>query len=154
LLRWLKIFSKETILSKINEVAENRGKKVLATILFGSYVYSPRKAKDIDMIVIVDNLKNINDKITLEVEISRKLRKLFRKNIDIQVFDIESFEENLIVGTFLTGLVLGYKIIHDTIGVEKKIQEFIKEISKEDKYVFIKKRKWNLAAIAKAKSRT
>ena len=154
MLRWLKIFSKETILSKINEVAENRGKKVLATILFGSYVYSPRKAKDIDMIVIVDNLKNINDKITLEVEISRKLRKLFRKNIDIQVFDIESFEENLIVGTFLTGLVLGYKIIHDTIGVEKKIQEFIKEISKEDKYVFIKKRKWNLAAIAKAKSRT
>jgi len=153
LLRWLKIFSKETILSKINEVAENKGKKVLATILFGSYVYSPRKARDIDMIVIVDYLKNINDKVTLEVEISRKLRKLFRKNIDIQVFDIESFEENLIAGTFLTGLVLGYKIIYDTIGVEEKIREFIKEIGKEDKYVFIKKRKWNLAAIAKTKSK-
>ncbi len=75
MLRWLKIFSKETILSKINEVAENKGKKVLATILFGSYVYSPRKARDIDMIVIVDDLKNINDKVTLEVEISRKTKK-------------------------------------------------------------------------------
>jgi len=76
-----------------------------------------------------------------------------RRNIDLHIFDTTSFNENLAVGTFMTGLVLGYKILKDNIGVKKKIPEFIRELSREEKYFYIKKRKWNLAAIAKTKSK-
>ncbi len=76
-----------------------------------------------------------------------------RRNVDLHIFDTTSFNENLTVGTFLTGLVLGYKILKDNIGVKEKIQKFIRELSREEKCFYIKKRKWNLAAIAKTKSK-
>ena len=150
-MRWLRISLEEGILSSISEVTKELGKELLTVILFGSYVYNKQKAKDIDIIVIVDHLKDIHDKVNAEVEITKKLIRLFKRSLDVLVFDLDTFKENLVVGTVLTGLVLGYNVLYDKIGVEKLIHNFIEEISKEDEYVLIKKRKYDFARLAKMK---
>ncbi|MGB9729957.1 MAG: nucleotidyltransferase domain-containing protein [Thermoprotei archaeon] len=136
----------------MKEIVEKLSRKILAIVIFGSYVYNPNKADDIDVIVVINELKDINDKIEMEIEISKRLRKVFIKNVDVHVFDISSFKENLKVGTFLTGFVLGYKVVYDAAGLEEEIRKFIREIGKEEDYVYIKRRRWNLTTIARAKN--
>jgi len=127
------------------------GKEVLGVIIFGSYVYSPLKARDIDLLIIINSIKDINEKIDLEVKTSITLWRTLRKPIDIHVFDLSTFKENLEPGSFLSGLTLGYKIIYDKVGLTKLIEELIKKIAKIKEYTYIKRKKWDLALIAKTK---
>jgi len=55
-------------------------------------------------------------------------------NVDPHVMDLEMFRENLVPGSFLSGLALGYEIVYDRIGVEKLILEFLEKLAKT-KYV-------------------
>lgn len=103
--------------------------------------------------VIVDKLENVREKVELEVEASIELRRALRKPVDIHVFDPETFRENLEPGSFLSGLALGYKILYDEIGLKKAIEKLIRKISETEGYVYVKGRKWNLASIAKAKTK-
>jgi len=141
------------MLCRIAGIVESSGKRLLSVILFGSYVYSPSKARDVDVIVVVDDLRDINDKFAMEASISRELSRLFKKSVDVQVYDLSSFKENLTVGTVLTGFVLGYKIVYDVAKVKSEIQEFLRRVSEEDEYILVKKRRWNLVALAKARAR-
>ncbi len=141
------------MLSKLRSFFEGKGRKVLGIIVFGSYVYSPMKAHDIDLVVIVDKLENAREKVELEVEASVELRRTIRKPADIHVFDPETFRENLEPGSFLSGLALGYKILYDRIGLEKTIEELVRKVGETEGYVYVKERKWNLASIAKAKTK-
>jgi len=141
------------MLCRIAGIVESSGKRLLSVILFGSYVYSPSKARDVDVIVVVDDLRDINDKFAMEASISRELGRLFKKSVDVQVYDLSSFKENLTVGTVLTGFALGYKIVYDVAKVKSEIQEFLRRVSEEDEYILVKKRRWNLVALAKARAR-
>lgn len=141
------------MLCRIAGIVESSGKRLLSVILFGSYVYSPSKARDVDVIVVVDDLRDINDKFAMEASISRELSRLFKKSVDVQVYDLSSFKENLTVGTVLTGFALGYKIVYDVAKVKSEIQEFLRRVSEEDEYILVKKRRWNLVALAKARAR-
>lgn len=141
------------MLSKIKTVFKSVGKEVLGVIVFGSYIYSPLKSHDIDLLIIINSLKDINEKINLEVKASIELKKVVRKPIDVHIFDFETFRENLEPGSFLSGLTLGYRILYDKVNLVEVIREFIRKISETEEYIYMKKRVWNLALIAKTKIR-
>jgi len=134
------------------EAVERLGRRALAVVLFGSCVYSPRRARDVDLLVIVDELRDLHEKVALEVEVSRSLCRELGRAADVIVLDLESFKENLAVGTFLSGLVLGYRVLHDTIGVDELLEKLFSELAEED-YIYVKGRRWNLSAVARAKLR-
>ena len=110
------------------------------------------KPRDIDVVVVIDNLRNIHEKAFLEATLAKSLMRELRKQVDILVFDEESFKENLKPGTVLSGLILGHKILYDKIGVSRELVKLFNELAKEN-YVYIKRRTWNLSKIAKVKTK-
>jgi hypothetical protein len=83
-------------------------KRVLIVSLFGSSVLSPRRARDIDIIIVVDKLSSIEEKLALEPAVKRALRILDQRRVyDIILFDEESFMENTAPGCLVLG-VAGY----------------------------------------------
>ena len=138
------------ILNKIESSLSKFNKKLLALILFGSYVRSFKKAKDIDLLVIVDKIENIYEKFEIEKEISIQLIKELKLPFEINVLDLDNFFENLKPGTFISGLVLGYKIIYDKIGIEYYIKKLCQELANEIEYEFIKHgKRYRLGIFAK-----
>ncbi len=142
--------------SKINEIVRTiLGSKLAAIILFGSSVYMGY-SREVDLLILIDNLADFNEKIELEVEIQRSLNRLFNYDtvFDVNVLDLKQLNENLETGSFLSGLALGYKIIYDKIGVEEKILDMLRKLSKS-KYILVNKYgEWNLSRIAEIKLRT
>jgi len=115
-------------------IVESLGDRVKAIILFGSTVYLGR-GRDIDLVVVVDKLNSISDKMRLEYSLSRRLcREQGICETDIHILDLDGLIENLQPGSFLSGLALGYEILYDMIGVEKYIIDFLERLSRE-KYV-------------------
>jgi len=127
-------------------------KKLRTIAIFGSSVYNPVKARDLDILIIVDKLLDVKEKTNLEIEILKNLKDFQAKTlIDIIVLDEESFKENLEPGGLASGLVAGYKILYDEIRIESFIYEAAKKIANE-KYVILKNRKKiDLSTIAKLK---
>ncbi len=123
--------------------------KLLSIILFGSTVYRGY-GRDIDLIVIVDEELDLHRRFDIEYKLRIELR---RRNIlgdvDIHVIDKDSFIENLVPGTFLSGLALGYRILYDRIGVEKYILELLKRLSREKYVLHNKYGSWDLSFYAK-----
>lgn len=140
------------MLSKVKGVVEKYGKSLKALIVFGSSIYSPTTARDLDIMVVVDSISSVSEKTSLEVEIVRALRgAALKKAIDVTVFDVESFKENLEPGALASGLIAGFKTLFNEICVEKLIAEALEKIAVEHYVILKKNRKLNLSAIAKAK---
>ncbi len=117
---------------------------VLAVIVFGSYVYMGR-GRDLDIIVVVKDYKKdpFRDSIELRMSLHKKLG--YRPYLDIHVLTLEDFRKNLEVGTFLTGLALGYKILYDNTGyIEELIIEFLKRIADTGYTLINKYGEWRL----------
>lgn len=152
-LRWLKIISGEEVLSKIKHLLSGHGKNLKALIVFGSSVYNPLKSRDIDLLVVIDKLNNVWEKTSLEVEVKRSLKNT-HKPIDATVLDVESFKENLEPGAFASGLVAGFKLIYDELGVGEMIKETIEKTSKEQIIIIKRGRRLNLSLIARLKTIT
>lgn len=151
-LRLSKNFLGKELVEQIKKTLEKYGKNVKAIILYGSIVYSPSSAHDIDVLIVVDKIRDVNEKTRLEYILKSHLRKKSILPIDVTVFDTKILEENLVPGTFLSGLVLGYDILYDEINFEEIINELFIKIAQLDDYIYIKNRKkWNLSNIAKAR---
>jgi len=86
------------------------GRELRALAVFGSSVYSSRYG-DADLLVVVDRLGSAREK--LEVRIGESLRDLPLG----RYFDVPSLEENAAPGGFLSGLVLGCRVICDEVGL-------------------------------------
>ncbi|WP_440059490.1 hypothetical protein ACSU1N_06800 [Thermogladius sp. 4427co] len=128
------------------------GRKLRAVIIFGSSVYNPLRSRDVDIIVVVDRIEDVKEKYVLELEISKELRKCISKPVDVIVFDVEMLEENTRPGTVLSGLIAGYVVVYDEIGVESILEKVLENILQVDEYIIVKKgRKLDLASIAKAR---
>lgn len=140
------------MLSKVKEVVEKYSKSLKALIMFGSSIYSPMTARDLDIITVVDTITNVNEKTILEVEITKALKNVIvNKPIDVIVFDVESFKENLEPGALASGLIVGFKVLFNEIYVEELITKALEKIALGQYIVLKKDRKLNLSAIAKAK---
>lgn len=134
----------------VKRVVESYGKTLKALVLFGSYVYNPLKSRDIDILLIVDKLVNAKEKLAIEVEVARNVKALCRKPVDVIVFDIDMLKENAEPGGIVSGLVIGYKILYDDIGMQKIVEGVADKISREESYIIIKNnRRIDLSAIAK-----
>ncbi|MCD6380900.1 MAG: hypothetical protein J7L50_01055 [Candidatus Odinarchaeota archaeon] len=136
----------ELIVSSMQDIFKDN---LLAVIVFGSSVYL-KEGKDIDVIVIVDEDLSIKEKLHFEYKISTMFCKKYKVcNLDVHLFSLNDFIENLEVGTFLSGLALGYKIIFDRVGVEMYILNFLKKLSKEDYVLHNEYGSWDLGFYAR-----
>ncbi len=128
------------ILSKILEFRND----ILAVIVFGSSIYMGR-GRDVDLVVIVRDymIDSIKDSINLRMYINKYLG--YKVFADIHVLSINDFRNNLKIGSFLTGLALGYKILYDETGtLEDEIIAFLERISKTDYVLVNRYGKWRL----------
>lgn len=142
----------EEILSEVKNIVERYSKKLKALVVFGSFVYSQCRSRDIDLMIIVDTINNIDEKNVLEVEITRSLRRVIcNKIIDVTVFDVEMFRENLEPGGLASGLVIGYVIIWDELNIPKLVREVAEKMARDNIVLVKSGKKLNLSAISKAK---
>jgi len=144
------------VLQIVRKILKKRGKRLVSLAIFGSSVYNPMKAEDIDLLIIVDLVKDVFEKSNLEMELSKTLKKVMPKtSFDVVIFDIESFKENLEPGTIASGLIYGYKILYDELGLEKLLVPLIEKIAHtETEYVVQKNgRRINLSAFSRVKLR-
>ncbi|MEM0481269.1 MAG: hypothetical protein QXM16_00030 [Nitrososphaerota archaeon] len=112
------------------------------------------RARDIDLLIIVDRLSNVVEKFNLEVEISRALRTVESTTpFDVIIFDGDSFRENLEPGTLASGLIAGYRVVYDELGLEKLIEPLIEKIARGEYIVQKNGRRINLSALARARLR-
>jgi len=138
-------------LSRVREVLERRGRRLKALVVFGSSVYSPRRARDVDLLVVVDALADPSEKLSIELEVSRSLRGALPRPADVTVLDVESLGENLEPGLVGSGLAAGYKVVYDELGVEGLVRGALEKLAEQD-YVVVKGgRRLNLSAVARAK---
>lgn len=132
---------------------ETREKVLKALVVFGSSVYSPLRSRDLDVLVVVDSLANAREKHMLELEISRSLRHgLIQKPVDVVVLDVEALYENAKPGGVVSGLVAGYTIVYDEVGIPELVKRVACDVLREGEYVIVKNgRRLNLHALARAK---
>jgi len=139
------------VLSEVSDWCRSRGLSLRALILFGSYVYNAPRARDVDIIVVVDRVSNPKELASLATELAIRLRRAAGRVFDVLLFDEESFRENLQPGTVLSGLVMGFKALHDEIGVNKAVEELAKHLAGNG-YKYCKVgRCVDLSALARAK---
>jgi len=135
-------------------VLEARGKHLKSLIMFGSCVYNPVKARDLDLLIIVDRILNALEKHDLEIEVAKALRTIHsRMPVDVIVFDEDSFKENSEPGGLASGLAAGYRVIHDELGLEDLVTGLYEKLAQSEILVQKNRRKINLSALAKAKLR-
>jgi hypothetical protein len=122
-------------------------------VIYGSYARDPLRARDLDLLVIVDRLGGPREKARLEYELSRILH---REGIpaDVVVLDPGSLRENAAPGTFLSGLVMGYKILLDEgLGLDGLLKELTEELARSGYEYWKGGRRWRLSALARVKRR-
>jgi len=137
---------REEFYRRISKVLlEEVGDILRGVIVFGSSVYFT-SARDVDLIVIVNGSLDLKKKMKLELKLSKRLRKSFDSIFfDIHVMDFDMFKENLVPGSFLHGLALGYEIIYGNGEINKLILNFLKDVSSEKYVIHGKYGSWNLA---------
>ena len=140
-----RILGREEFYSKIlNLILDFLDVKVLGVVVFGSTVYIG-EGNDVDLLVILSDELELKEKMRLEELIASKLRRAFKEVMfDVHVFDIQGFQENLVPGSFLSGLALGYLVLYERGGVEEKIVNFLRNLSKEKYTLHNKYGTWNL----------
>lgn len=100
----------------------------------------------------MDDLADAREKKLLEMLIRRSLRDVeVRKPIDIVVLDVRSLEENIKPGALASGLILGFRKIHDEIGVEELVWRAIEEAAEEDFAILKAGKRLNVSLLARAK---
>lgn len=130
------------------------GTRLVSIILFGSSIYIGR-GRDVDILILIDSISGLDEKMDLEEEVEMLLNRSFNYEVvfDAHILDLEQFNENLKIGSFLSGLSLGYQVIYDKNNVEEKIVEMLKTLSKS-RYIMVNKYgRWNLSKIAEIKLR-
>ncbi|MEM4536757.1 MAG: hypothetical protein QXP92_05910 [Nitrososphaerota archaeon] len=130
------------------------GTRLVSIILFGSSIYIGR-GRDVDILILIDSISGLDEKMDLEEEVKMLLNRSFNYEVvfDAHILDLEQFNENLKIGSFLSGLSLGYQVIYDKNNVEEKIVEMLKTLSRS-RYIMVNKYgRWNLSKIAEIKLR-
>jgi predicted nucleotidyltransferase len=136
-------------LQKVREVVEAHGRKLLALIVFGSAVREPRSARDIDLLVVVDEAKDAGELAGLGQRIRSMLLGELRLPLDVVVLDLESLESSAVPGTLVSSLVLGYCTLHDEVGVERIVGKVVEQLVKHRVILYWKKgRTYDLTMVA------
>lgn len=124
--------------------------RLKSIVLFGSYIYMGY-GRDLDILIIIDRIKCLEEKFELEEKATEILNRLFKYNvpIDVHILGVEELDQNTRIGSFLSGLVLGYNVIYDECNVERKIEKMLEELAKLN-YIYVNRYgEWNLSKLAK-----
>ncbi len=76
------------------------------------------------------DLERARRALSEEYLLAKSLERSIRRPLDIHVFGMKGLRENLVPGSFLSGLALGYKVLYDEGGVEEMILSFLEKLSK------------------------
>lgn len=132
-----------------------RGKRLKSLAIFGSSIYNPMRARDVDLLIVIDEIADALEKSSLELDIIKALKRLHpRALFDVLVFDEVSFKENLRPGAVLSGLVIGYEIIYDELGLNNLVEDLVRDVARGEYIVQKGERRINLSALARARLRT
>ena len=127
------MFLKNKFLNLIPEIVQelkNRKITLLTVIVYGSYVRLLEKAKDIDILIIVDELPGkIQEIFEIQKCIRSRIRKYISKPIDLILMTFQDFVKNLEPGTLLSTFTLGDLIVYDAINFEKYLNKLFQKIS-------------------------
>lgn len=67
--------------------------------------------------------------------------------------DVASLSESARPGGVVSGLIAGYIVIYDELGIPYLIRRIVQEVSREEGYIVIKNgRRLNLSTLAKVKN--
>ncbi len=124
------------------------GDALCAVVVFGSSVYMGR-GRDIDVLIVIDRDMDVKEKIGLELSFLKELRSTgMIPLVDVHILSLRDFEDNLVPGSFLSGLALGYRILLDVCGIEDRIIRFLERLSKEKYVLHNRYGSWNLSFYA------
>jgi len=141
----------DTVLSEVLKWCGERGLKLKALVIFGSYVLNPVKARDVDLLVVVERLNvKLREVILMSVELSSRLRKISGRSYDVVLLDEGSLHENVQPGTVLSGLILGYRVIYDEVGINDLVSTLTELLANTD-YRYFKGRWVDLSTLARAR---
>ncbi|MDJ0268989.1 MAG: hypothetical protein NXY59_00265 [Aigarchaeota archaeon] len=126
--------------SVVSSARELFGGRLLVVAVFGSSVYYDIRSGDIDVLVVVDEELSFEKKLSKETELSIKLLRASggSRAFDVHVMDVRQFQDNLKPGTFLSGLVLGYRVLYDRIGFKGYVEKLFQRLVDEN-YVLVNK---------------
>jgi hypothetical protein len=120
--------------------------------VFGSSAYDPSRARDLDVLVVVDRLESAREKA--ELEVARLLRGRTRKPADVLVLDEEALEENMEPGGIASGLLAGYLALYDELGLEELVARAAEKIASEGYILQKGGRRIDFGALARARRLT
>lgn len=133
--------SSELLMSTVREVL---GERVRGIIMFGSCVYMGI-GEDVDVLVVVDGELDLKRKLELEYQLLRELNRRFEDvPFDVHIMSMEELRENLVPGSFLSGLALGYEVVYDDAGLEGEVLRFLEALSREDYVLRNKYGQWDI----------
>ncbi len=141
-------------MSAVKRLLEARGKRLRSLVVFGSSAYDPSRARDLDVLVLVDRLESAREKAELEVEVARLLRGRTRKPADVLVLDEEALEENMKPGGVASGLLAGYLALYDELGLEDLVARAAERIASEGFILQKGGRRIDFGALARARRLT
>src|SRR3989344_7087335 len=111
--------------------------------IYGSVIRGKLDANDVDIIIILKEILNINEKLKLSQDLKFKINDLFNKKIDIKCIDINDLMDNnflaragIIAETFL---IKNNKIMANLFGFDSfYIFEYnLKNLTKSEKQQFL-----------------
>jgi len=125
------------------------GGRLKGLLLYGSYARSPLRARDMDILVVIDRLGSVREGLELEARIAAELH---RSGIpaDVVVLDVEGARENTAPGALLSGLVAGYRVLYDDgVCFDCLAAEAASRLAETDYEYWKGGRRWRLSAIAR-----
>lgn len=130
---------------------EAEGKRLRSLVVFGSSVYNTLRARDLDILVVINKLEDAREKAKLEFEVAKLLKGFVEKPADVVVLDEDSLKENMEPGGVASGLLAGYLVLYDELGLEKLVAEAAEKVASEGFTLQKGGRKINFGALAKAR---
>ena len=119
-----------------------------SVIVFGSSVYMGA-GRDIDVLVVVARSLDTREKMSLELEVLKRLRSTCGMlPLDVHVLGLEDLGDNLRPGGFLSGLALGYRILYDKCNVKGKVIGFLRMVAGESYVLHNRYGSWDIGFYA------
>lgn len=138
-------------MSAVRRFLEAEGKRLRSLVVFGSSVYNPARARDLDILVVINKLEEAREKAKLEFEIAKLLKSFVEKPVDVVLLDEDSLKENMEPGGVALGLLAGYLVLYDELGLEKLVSEAAEKVASKGFILQKGSKRINFGALAKAR---
>lgn len=131
----------------IRRFQQRFGENLGAIIRFGSKARGlGRATSDVDLIIILKHLpENLRE---VEKQTASSLFHTFGTTFDLHLFTVTGFSENLVPGSFVLGIFLGYDLLFDRLNVKEIIERARERLKGKDIVYKGKYGRWNISKVS------